>query len=234
MARTGRRPGNQDTREAILAAARQGFAERGFDNTSIRTIAASAGVDPALVHHYFGTKDQLFLDAMQVPFDPARVVPHILEAGIGEVGERIVRTLLSIWDSPAGAPAAALVRSAVSNETMARMLRDFVVTRILRRIGKELGFEPAEGAMRATLVASQVGGLIMVRYILKFEPLASAPRETVVALIGPTVQRYLTAPLDALTTEPQPGRRTAAPGGPATTPPPSGPVSERSGRRARA
>src|SRR5215471_15585925 len=196
MARTGRRPGNQDTREEILAAARQAFAERGFDNTSIRTIAAGAGVDPALVHHYFGTKDQLFLDAMQVPFDPAKVVPHILAAGVDEVGERVVRTLLAIWDSPAGAPAAALVRSAVSNEAISRMLRDFVVTRILRRIGRELGFEPAEGAMRANLVASQIGGLIMVRYILKFEPLASAPPEAVVALIGPTVQRYLTAPLD--------------------------------------
>jgi AcrR family transcriptional regulator len=234
MARTGRRPGNQDTREEILAAARQAFAERGFDNTSIRTIAAGAGVDPALVHHYFGTKDQLFLDAMQVPFDPAKVVPHILAAGVDEVGERVVRTLLTIWDSPAGAPAAALVRSAVSNEAISRMLRDFVVTRILRRIGRELGFEPAEGAMRANLVASQIGGLIMVRYILKFEPLASAPPDTVVALVAPTVQRYLTGPLDRPATEPEPGRRTAAPGGPATTLLPSGPESERSGRRGRA
>jgi AcrR family transcriptional regulator len=233
LARTGRRPGNQDTREEILAAARHAFAERGFDNTSIRTIAAGAGVDPALVHHYFGTKDQLFLDAMQVPFDPAKVVPHILAAGIDEVGERVVRTLLSIWDSAAGGPAAALVRSAVSNETIARMLRDFVVTRILRRIGRDLGYEPAEGAMRANLVATQIGGLIMVRYILKFEPLASAPPEAVVALIGPTVQRYLTAPLDPALMAPEPGRRTAAPGGPATMPPLSGPAAERSGRRGR-
>jgi AcrR family transcriptional regulator len=233
LARTGRRPGNQDTREEILAAARQAFAERGFDNTSIRTIAAGAGVDPALVHHYFGTKDQLFLDAMQVPFDPAKVVPHILAAGIDEVGERVVRTLLTIWDSAAGGPAAALVRSAVSNETIARMLRDFVVTRILRRIGRDLGYEPAEGAMRANLVATQIGGLIMVRYILKFEPLASAPPEAVVGLIGPTVQRYLTAPLDPALIAAEPGRRTAAPGGPATTPPLSGPAAERSGRRGR-
>jgi hypothetical protein len=125
------------------------------------------------------------------------------------------------------------VRSAVSNETIARMLRDFVVTRILRRIGKELGFDPAEGAMRANLVASQIGGLIMVRYILKFEPLASAPPETVVALIAPTVQRYLTGSLDPPATEPEPGRRTVALGGPATTLLPSGPESERSGRRGR-
>jgi AcrR family transcriptional regulator len=195
LARTGRRPGNQDTREAILVAARQAFAERGFDNTSVRQIAGTAGVDPALVHHYFGSKDQLFLDAMQVPVDPGKIVPAVLAGGRDGIGERVVRTMLTVWDSAAGGPAAALVRSAVSNEAIARMMRDFVVTRILRRVAKELAIDPAEAPVRANLVATQIGGLIMVRYILKFEPLASAPPETVVRLIGPTIQRYLDAPL---------------------------------------
>src|SRR4051812_44844115 len=122
MARTGRRPGNQDTREAILEAARKAFAERGFDGASIRGIAGSAGVDPALVHHYFGTKDQLFLATIQAPFDPAQVLPQIFEDGIDGVGERVIRAFLSVWDSPRGAAAAALLRTALQHEWSARML----------------------------------------------------------------------------------------------------------------
>jgi AcrR family transcriptional regulator len=197
LARTGRRPGNQDTREAILASAREAFAERGFDGASIRLIAGSAGVDPALVHHYFGTKDQLFLDAMRAPIDPTKLLPAILAGGADGAGERLVRTLLGVWDSPAGGAIIALFRSAVSNELIARMMREFVVRRILRRIAKELDLDPAEAPVRVNLVASQIAGLVMVRYILKIEPLASAPAETIVALVGPTIQRYLTQPLPA-------------------------------------
>ena len=198
MARTGRRPGKQDTREEILAAAKEAFAERGYDGASIRLIAAGAGVDPALVHHYFGTKDQLFLAAMQAPIDPAEILPRILTGDRDHIGERLVRTLLSVWDSPAGGPAAAIVRSAVSNETMAKILREFVVNRILRRAAKQLDLDPAEAPLRGTLLATQLSGLIMVRYIIKIEPLASAPPELVVAAIAPTVQRYLTGPLPKL------------------------------------
>ena len=195
MARTGRRPGNQDTREAILGSAREAFAERGFDGASIRLIAGAAGVDPALVHHYFGTKDQLFLDAMRAPIDPTTLLPAILAGDADGVGERLVRTLLGVWDSPAGGAIIALFRSAVSNEPIARMMREFVVRRILRRIAKELDVDPAEAPVRVNLVASQIAGLVMVRYILKVEPLATAPAETIVALVGPTIQRYLTQPL---------------------------------------
>jgi AcrR family transcriptional regulator len=195
VVRTGRRPGKQDTREAILAAARDAFAGRGYDAASIRHIAAAAGVDPALVHHYFGTKEQLFVAALEVPIDPSTIVPLVLAGGRDGVGERLVRTLLSVWDSAAGGAAAAFVRSAVSNELIAKMMREFIVNRILRRAEKDLGLDPAEGPLRANLVATQMAGLIMIRYIVKVEPLASAPPETVVALIGPTIQRYLTAPL---------------------------------------
>jgi len=206
VARTGRRPGNQDTREAILASAREAFAERGFDGASIRMIASAAGVDPALVHHYFGTKDQLFLDAMRAPIDPTTLLPDVLAGDVDGVGERLVRTLLSVWDSPAGGAVIALFRSAVGNELIARMMREFVTRRILRRIAKELDLDPAEAPVRVNLVASQIAGIVMVRYILKVEPLASAPAETVVSLVGPTVQRYLTQPLPGLITD-DPTRR---------------------------
>lgn len=196
MARTGRRPGNQDTREAILLAARQAFAEKGFDGASIRAIATSAGVDPALVHHYFGSKDQLFLDTMQIPVNPDDFLPQVFEAGIDGVGERIVRTFLAVWDSPAGATVAALVRSGLQHEWSARLLRELVTTQILRRATKELKIDPAEAPKRTALVASQMIGLGMARYILKLEPLASLPHEEVVRSVGPTVQHYLADPLD--------------------------------------
>ena len=197
MARTGRRPGNPDTREAILAAAREAFADRGFDGAAIRTIAAAAGVDPALVHHYFGSKEQLFIASMRVPIDPGSALTEVLAAGRDGVGRRLVHTLLTIWDSPAGGGAAAFIRSAVSNDLFARMLREFISHVILRRVAKGLDLDPAEAGVRTGLVASQMAGLIFARYIIRFEPVASMPREALVEAIGPTLQRYLTEPLPA-------------------------------------
>lgn len=193
--RTGRRPGNQDTRKDILSAAREAFAERGYDGASIRQIATGAGVDPALVHHYFGNKEQLFLETVQVPVNPREVLLAALAGGIDGVGERLVRMFLGVWDSPAGSTAAALMRSAVSNEWTARMLREFLISQILRRIIKELGLETPDAPLRASLVASQLVGLAMARYIVKVEPIASAPSEQLVTAIGPTLQRYLTEDL---------------------------------------
>ena len=198
MARVGRRPGNPDTREAILVAARAMFAERGFDQASIRAIATAAGVDPALVHHYFGTKEQLFLAAMQVPFDPGALVARVLGEGRDGAGERLIRTMLSVWDSPAGAAALAMVRSAIANDAFARMLREFVTHGILRRVAKEFRLDPAETGLRTNLVASQVVGLIVVRYVIRLEPIASTPADVLARVVGATVQRYLSDPLDAL------------------------------------
>ncbi|HET6212219.1 MAG TPA: TetR family transcriptional regulator [Micromonosporaceae bacterium] len=195
--RTGRRPGNPDTREAILAAARQAFGERGFDGASIRTIATSAGVDPALVHHYFGTKEQLFLEIVQVPIDPREFLPGILAGSKDEVGVRLVRTFLGVWDSPAGTAAAAVLRSAMSNDWTVRLLREFLTTQILRRVVNQMDLDPVEAPHRAALVATQMAGLAMMRYIVKIEPLASAPAEWVVAAVAPTIQRYFAGPLPA-------------------------------------
>jgi AcrR family transcriptional regulator len=193
--RTGRRPGKPDTREAILDAARAAFAERGFDAASIRSIAQAAGVDPALVHHYFGSKDQLFLAAMNIPFDPGELLPGALAGHPSGAGERLVRTFLRVWDSPAGAAGVALLRSGVSSEWTGRLLREFLMTQVLRRVLDHLDVDPAERPLRGSLVATQIIGLAMMRYVVRLEPVASAAPETLVATLGPTVQRYLTAPL---------------------------------------
>lgn len=194
--RTGRRPGNPDTREAILDAARKLFAEKGYDAASIRGIATAAGVDPALVHHYFGNKEQLFLATMNIPINPADIIEQV---GVGDregAGERLVRAFLGVWDSPVGAAGAALLRSAVSSELGARMLREFVSRQILRRVLKELKMEDEPHAdLRANLVGTQLVGLAMARYIVKLEPITSTPRETLVAAVAPNVQRYLTGDL---------------------------------------
>jgi AcrR family transcriptional regulator len=200
LARTGRRPGRQDTKEAILASARDAFAEKGFDGASIRYIATSAGVDPALVHHYFGTKDQLFLAAMQIPIDPGKIIPHVAAGGIDGLGERLVRTFLGIWDSPVGSAGVALLRSAVRNDLAARLFREFITTQVIRRVMSHLDIDPDEMPTRASLVASQVIGMAMMRYVIRLEPLASAPPEAVAAAVGPTLQRYFTEPIKPFST----------------------------------
>ncbi len=193
--RTGRRPGNPDTREAILAAARGAFADKGYDGASIRAIATGAGVDPALVHHYFGTKDKLFLAAMQAPMDPAEMIDALADGDREQAGPRFVRLFLQIWDGPGGAAGVALLRSAVGTEWTAKLFREFVVTQILRRAVPKLGLDDEQGPLRVTLAASHMVGIALARYVIKVEPLASVPSEVIVAAVGPSVQRYLTGDL---------------------------------------
>jgi len=195
MARTGRRRGSPDTRAAILTAARAAFGEQGYDLASVRAIAAAAGVDAALVHHYFGTKEKLFLACVAAPADPGEILAGALAGGADGLGERLLRAFLSVWDGPVTGPAAlAVFRSGLGHDRSARMLREFLSTQILRRIRPDLAPEHAE--LRAALIASQAAGLVTVRYLLRLEPLASAPAEVVVAAVAPTLQRYLTGPLD--------------------------------------
>lgn len=180
----------------MLAAARAAFAERGFDRASIRAIATAAGVDPALVHHYFGTKDQLFLAAVQAPADPDDFLPEVLAAPPDERGAAVVRTVLRVWDGPARPAVLALVRSAVNHEWSAMLLREFLLTKIIRRVIGTLDLPVEEREARGALVASQMVGLVMTRYVLRLEPLASATPQSVVEAVGPTVQRYLTGDVE--------------------------------------
>lgn len=193
--RTGRRPGGADTRGDVLAAARGEFAARGYAGATIRGIAAAAGVDPALVHHYFGTKRDLFVAAVELPFDPAEIVTAGLGGDPARAGERIVRALLAIWGSdPGQATMQSLLRSALTDDSVLRMVREFMVETVLARIAAELA--PDRHGLRAGLLASQVIGLAMVRYVARIEPLASADPDAVVAAVAPTLQRYLTGELD--------------------------------------
>jgi AcrR family transcriptional regulator len=192
MARTGRRPGNSGTREAILDAARRAFAERGYQQATIREVAGIAGVDPALVHHYFGTKQDLFVAAVEIPVNPFEAfVALVSEEGLETLGERLLGLFLSVWDqTEQHSPMLALIRSAVSEERAAAMLREFITEEILGRIARELGTPDA--TLRTNLVASQLVGLIMARYVIRIEPLASTPAPVLVAAVGPTLQRYIT------------------------------------------
>ncbi|HXF72008.1 MAG TPA: TetR family transcriptional regulator, partial [Actinomycetota bacterium] len=139
MVRTGRRPRPSGTREEILRAARRAFHDHGYDGATIRGIAAAAGVDPALVHHFYGSKEQLFAAAMEVPFTPSEIIPRLLEGGTEGLGERILRFFLSLNDRPGAGPFVALIRSASSNQRAAAMLRGFIAREVIGRIARALG-----------------------------------------------------------------------------------------------
>ncbi|QKW08329.1 TetR/AcrR family transcriptional regulator [Streptomyces sp. NA04227] len=179
------------TRERILEAARAEFAQRGYEKASVRGIAKAAGVDPALVHHYFGTKEQVFEAAVARSFAPAFEAPDAVAAGpVEEVGERLTRFVFGIWENPATrAPLLAVVRSAVTNEAAAAVFRRLIAAQLLLRIAARLDREDAE--LRAELAAAQLVGIAMLRYVIKVEPLASADPEQIVRRVAPVVQRHL-------------------------------------------
>ncbi len=191
----GRRPGGTGTRAAILGAARQAFADLGFEGATVREIAARAGVDPAMIHHYFGSKEKLFLAAVDVPFDPADFLASAGPVPRDAVGEHVVRSLVRAWDSVAGAAVLALLRSAFRSRSGALLLRELVLARILRPVLSGLEPDPVLAEWRAALAASQLAGLALTRYVLRLEPLAGASPEAIVAAIAPQVQHYLTGPV---------------------------------------
>lgn len=196
MARTGRRPGEPDTRARIVDAARGLFSERGFEGTSVRAIAGAAGVDPALVHHYFGTKQRLFLEAVDFPIDEMGDVRDLAAGGIDGLGERLVRFALRLWDDPAVLPRLlGVLRSAVTDAQAGRMLGVLFTRQGPIQLVQSLGVDRPE--LRAELIGTQLVGLAIARHVLRVEPLASVDHETIVAAVGPTMQRYLTGDLDA-------------------------------------
>jgi AcrR family transcriptional regulator len=190
MARSGRRPGQTETREQILDAARRLFAEQGYDGATVRGIAAEAGVNAALLHHFYGTKQQLFVAAMNLPVDPAELLPQILAGPPESVGERLVRAVLAIWRVPEQrAPFLALIRSVATNEQAGAMMRQFVDRALFTKVAAARGIPP----MRVAAAAAQLMGLMLLRYVVGIPALADADDEELVRLVAPTIQHYLQA-----------------------------------------
>lgn len=192
--RTGRRAGASGTREVILGAARARFVASGFQGATIRSIAADAGVDPALVLHFFGTKEALFREAVQLPINPADRLRAALEDDRESAGATLVGFLVDAWESEdTNRTLLAMVRSAVTEEAAARMIREQVVGAVAQTL-QAFGVDRAE--YRAALVATQMAGLALGRYVIRLAPLVEASRADLVVAFGPTLQRYLTGPLD--------------------------------------
>jgi AcrR family transcriptional regulator len=194
--RRGRREGATESREHILAAARRLFAEHGFDGTSLRQIAREASVDPAMVHHFFKGKDELFALSVALPADPAKVLEGVDQYDPQHRAEAIVRAVLRLWESPAQHSLVAFIRGTIGSRAKTLLLREVVTRTIISRIMAGVPGAPAEVAMRGNLVATQMVGIMLVRYVVKLEPLASAAPEEVVRLVAPNIQHYLTGPLD--------------------------------------
>ncbi|MBF6174381.1 TetR/AcrR family transcriptional regulator [Nocardia blacklockiae] len=194
--RSGRRPGRSGTRDAILDAARSRFAEVGFDKASIRSIAGQAGVDPALVHHYFGTKQQLLTAALDLPIDPDVILERIAAAPTERLGETIVRTVLEAWDSPIGMHAVAAFRSILGGSSDPALARTFLLEVVLRDVRERVDEPPGTGVPRVLLAASQMIGLLVARKVVGVQPLAAMTPAELAPLVGPTLQRYLTGDLE--------------------------------------
>jgi AcrR family transcriptional regulator len=192
--RSGRRPGSSDTRQAILAAARRQFVAAGFDQASVRSIAAEAGVDPSLVIHYFGSKDGLLGAVMAWPVNLDEIEEQVVAPGLEGIGERLVRFLLAQWEDPSKRhPLTVIMRNAMGHDEAARLLTEFVRRELVGRIVPLMGEATAE--LRGSLVASTLVGLAMTRYVVRLEPLASAPADVVVAAMAPVIERLLTGDL---------------------------------------
>jgi AcrR family transcriptional regulator len=195
--RPGRPRGRSDTRERILLNARELFARNGFDRTSVRSIAGAAGVDGALVHHYFGTKQQLFAAAIHIPIDPMQVLGPMRETPVAELGWKLPSLLLPLWDSELGSGFIATLRSLLAGEDVS-LVRSFLQEVISVEVGRRVDDPPGSGRVRVQFVASQLVGVVMARYILELEPFASLPVEQIAETIAPNLQHYLTGDLPGL------------------------------------
>ncbi len=193
--RRGRRPGGADTKTALLDAAREVFAQQGYDGATVRVIATRAGVDAAMVNHWFGSKEGLFVQAvLKLPFEPGELIDRLVDGPADTLGERIVRTFVTIWDATGGGHFTALIRSVSSQEQAAHLLNDFFVKQVFSRIAGSVSDD--RPLFRGSLVGSQVVGMGIARYVVKFEPMATADVDTLVAAVAPNIQRYLTGNLD--------------------------------------
>ena len=185
----GRRPGESGTREAIATAARRHFAEHGYDRTTLRGIARDAGVDPALITHFYGSKQALFAAVVELPVEPGVVLPAVIAGDPAGLGERLATFVVGLLESEARPRFVGLIRAAATEPEAAEAVRDLISTRVFAPMADALGLADAE--LRANLIGAQVVGLVIARYVVRVEPIASLAPERVVAAIAPTLQRYL-------------------------------------------
>ncbi|SPX71405.1 TetR family transcriptional regulator [Mycobacteroides abscessus] len=196
--RPGRRPGTSNARDDILASARKLFSLNGIDKTSIRAIASDAGVDPALVHHYFGTKLDLFREVVQLPVDPSVVLQPLRDVPVDELGVTIPRLIIAHWDSELGANMLAVFRSALTGADDG-LVRVFFREVLVNIIAERVDSPPGSGVLRAEFAITQMAGILVGRYIMAIEPLASLTAEQIALTVGPNIQRYLTGALPSIT-----------------------------------
>jgi len=189
----GRRPGNPATRQAVLDAARRMFADAGYDKTSVRDIAAGAGVDPALIRHYFGSKAELFRATMGWPFAPAQIAAQVAGGDRGEMGARLARVFFEAWEQPdTRAPLLAILRGAATHEESATLVRQFIQGQVYRQMADELAGPDAE--LRIDLAMSQLLGIAFLRHILRVDPIASTSMEELIERVAPAVTAHLVGP----------------------------------------
>lgn len=198
----GRRPGSPNTRSQILDAARSEFSSSGYDGATIRGVAGLAGVDPALVLHYFGSKEELFSAALELPVDPAGRIRQVIEASDGPLGESLVRTMLGIWDDPDNRrPLLAALRSATGDEgQVAETVRQYIRGSLMSAFSHHLSGDDA--ALRGALIGSQLAGILLARYVVGIEPIKSSDAESLALLYGPVLDYFATTDMGTIITEP--------------------------------
>lgn len=190
----GRRPAGSDTRGAILAAARAEFAERGYEAASMRSVARRAGVDPALVRHYFPDRAELFaVSVLPATANPLDVAARIVQGGLPGIGERLLTEVLTLWSADDGEGFRAAVGLMAGGVDRPQALLAYLGRTVFEQIGRLVA--PDEASLRVGLMASQVAGLLMMRYVVGLEPIGSMPIDELAAAVGPTIDRYLTGPL---------------------------------------
>jgi AcrR family transcriptional regulator len=191
MARTGRPRGKTDTRNVILAAARRTFADAGYDKTSVREVAAAAGVDPAMIRHYFGSKAELFRATMGWPFEPDQIAGQVFGGERDEIGERLTRVFFEAWEQPdSRAPLLAILRGAATHDESANLVRQFIQGQVYSHIAAGVGGHDAE--LRIDLAMAQLLGIAYLRHVLQVEPIASTPVAELITRVAPAISRHLT------------------------------------------
>lgn len=187
-ARRGRRAGHPDTRGTILAAAHQLFTSRGFEDTSIRAVARAAGVDPALVHHYYTDKVGLLLATAEITLDPRHLINRVTAGAPHTVGRRLIATVLTVWESPLGSTLVLVVRD---QPALLHGFTSVISTNIAEALTGPLGFTRDQSKARLAMIETILGGIFMTRYIARMEPMASLPPKQVVNLLGPLIQQII-------------------------------------------